>query len=114
MWEAIKNFFAGLFGGQKNVKKLAGVAAALIAANNREKAAEALVYLRAALVLAKAGKITDELFASAMAKINLSFQDKAIAAALMAFVTIPEIKLGEVNQDVIDILETLIAGIGAA
>lgn len=115
MWQAICNFFAGLF-GKKSTRQLAETAAAaLIAANNKEKAAQAAGFLKAALVMAKAGKLTDDLFASALAKVSSLYQgNNAIRLALMAFINTPEIKLGEVNPKVVEILERLLAGVGAA
>ncbi len=113
MFDAIINWFKSLF-SSPDVKALARVAATLVVANNPVKAKEVLVYLKAALLMAKAGDLTNDLFQSAMAKVATSYQDKAITAALSAFITVPNIKLGEVNQDVVDILETIISVIEAA
>jgi len=113
MFEKIKQWFLGLW-KQPSVKSLARIAATLIVSNNKTKALEILVFLKAALVMAKGGKLTNELFLNTMNKIATTYQNKEILAAMSAFISIPDIKVGTVNQDVIDILETLISVIEAA
>lgn len=113
MFTSIINWLKGLF-SSPNAKELATVAASLIVANNKDKAVGLLAGLKTALLLAKTGGISRNTFQSAMSKLITNQKDKVLAAAIVACVNVPNIKVGEANQDVIDILETLISVIEAA
>jgi len=90
----------------------AGVAGTLIAANNKQKAAEALVYAEVALKAAKAGKLDNEQLQSILTSIKGKV-DHPEYIALISAIQFPPVQLGTVNENLIDILEAFITGVRA-
>ncbi|OPY89026.1 MAG: hypothetical protein A4E71_00106 [Smithella sp. PtaU1.Bin162] len=112
MFRSIINWFKSLF-ASPNVKALAKLAIGLVIKNNKEKATKALPTLKAALSLAKTGEISMDAFQKVITKLTANCKDKEIINAFAAFITLPRINVGEVSQDAVDILETIVSAIEA-